>query len=106
MGGDPQTASGLSGVGDLVLTCTGDLSRNRTVGLRLGRGETLDAILADMMMVAEGVKNSKTICALAEQAGVEMPISEQVRLLLYEGKPARQVVVDLMSRQAKPEFWE
>ena len=61
LGGDPRTASGLSGVGDLVLTCTGDLSRNRTVGLRLGRGETLEQILADMKMVAEGVKNSGTV---------------------------------------------
>jgi glycerol-3-phosphate dehydrogenase (NAD(P)+) len=104
MGGDPRTASGLSGVGDLVLTCTGDLSRNRTVGLRLGRGETLAAILADMKMVAEGVKNSETVAALAHRAGVEMPITEQVRLLLHEGKPARQVVGDLMGRRMKAEF--
>jgi glycerol-3-phosphate dehydrogenase (NAD(P)+) len=105
LGGDPRTVSGLSGVGDLVLTCTGDLSRNRTVGLRLGRGEKLADILADMKMVAEGVKNSQTICALARQAGVELPIAEQVRLLLHEDKPAYQVVGDLMSRQARPEFW-
>lgn len=105
LGGHPLTASGLSGMGDLVLTCTGDLSRNRQVGLRLGRGESLEAILADMKMVAEGVKNSKTICALAHKAGVELPIAEQMRQLLHEGKPARQVVVDLMSRQSKPEFW-
>lgn len=105
LGGDPRTVSGLSGVGDLVLTCTGDLSRNRTVGLRLGRGEKLQEILADMKMVAEGVKNSLTICQLARQAGVEMPIAEQIRLLLHEDKPARQVVGDLMSRQARPEFW-
>jgi glycerol-3-phosphate dehydrogenase (NAD(P)+) len=105
LGGDPRTASGLSGVGDLVLTCTGDLSRNRQVGLRLGRGETLPAILADMKMVAEGVKNSVTVSALAARAGVEMPITEQIRQLLHEGKNARQVVVDLMTRPAKPEFW-
>jgi glycerol-3-phosphate dehydrogenase (NAD(P)+) len=104
MGGDPRTASGLSGVGDLVLTCTGDLSRNRTVGLRLGRGETLAAILADMKMVAEGVKNSETVAALARRAGVEMPITEQVRLLLHEGKPALRVVGDLMRRRMKAEF--
>ena len=104
-GGDPRTSSGLSGMGDLVLTCTGDLSRNRSVGLRLGRGESLQAILADMKMVAEGVRNSQTICALARKAGVEMPITEQVRLLLHEGKPALQVVGDLMTRQMKPEFW-
>jgi glycerol-3-phosphate dehydrogenase (NAD(P)+) len=105
LGGDPRTVSGLSGVGDLVLTCTGDLSRNRTVGLRLGRGERLEDILADMKMVAEGVRNSTTVCDLARRAGVEMPITEQVRLLLHEGKPARQVVGDLMGRQARPEFW-
>jgi glycerol-3-phosphate dehydrogenase (NAD(P)+) len=105
MGGDPRTASGLSGVGDLVLTCTGDLSRNRTVGLRLGRGETLENILADMKMVAEGVKNSKTVAALAQRAGVEMPITEQIRQLLYEAKPAQQVVGDLLRRESKPEFW-
>jgi len=106
MGGDSRTTSGLSGVGDLVLTCTGDLSRNRTVGLRLGRGETLAHILSEMRMVAEGVKNSETVCALARQAQVEMPISEQMRLLLHEGKSAREVVSDLMAREAKPEFWE
>lgn len=105
MGGDPRTASGLSGVGDLVLTCTGDLSRNRTVGLRLGRGETLHQILADMKMVAEGVKNSRTVAALAHSAGVEMPITEQIRLLLHEGKPAQRVVGDLLRREIKPEFW-
>jgi len=105
LGGDPRTVSGLSGVGDLVLTCTGDLSRNRTVGLRLGRGERLRDILADMKMVAEGVKNSTTVCELARRAGVELPIAEQIRQLLHEDKPARQVVGDLMGRQARPEFW-
>jgi glycerol-3-phosphate dehydrogenase (NAD(P)+) len=105
MGGDPQTVSGLSGVGDMVLTCTGDLSRNRTVGLRIGRGERLADILASMKMVAEGVRNSISVCALAHQAGVELPIVEQVRLSLHEDKPAYQAVGDLMSRQAKPEFW-
>jgi glycerol-3-phosphate dehydrogenase (NAD(P)+) len=104
-GGDPLTASGLSGVGDMVLTCTGDLSRNRTVGLRIGRGERLTDILASMNMVAEGVRNSLSVCALAHRAGVEMPIAEQMRLLLHEDKPARQVVGDLMSREMKPEFW-
>ena len=105
LGGDPQTVSGLSGVGDMVLTCTGDLSRNRTVGLRIGRGESLPDILASMKMVAEGVRNSISVCALARHAGVELPIAEQIRLMLHEDKPAYQVVGDLMSRQAKPEFW-
>ncbi|GIW42460.1 MAG: glycerol-3-phosphate dehydrogenase [NAD(P)+] [Candidatus Binatia bacterium] len=106
LGGDPRTASGLSGVGDLVLTCTGDLSRNRTLGLRLGRGEKLSDVLGETRMVAEGVRNSLSVCLLARRAGVEMPIAEQVRKLLYEEKPARQVVGELMSRQAKPEIWE
>ncbi len=105
MDGDPQTVSGLSGVGDMVLTCTGDLSRNRTVGLRIGRGERLQEILDSMTMVAEGVRNSLSVHALARRLGVEMPITEQIRLMLHEDKPAHQVVGDLMSRQAKPEFW-
>lgn len=105
MGGEPQTVSGLSGVGDMVLTCTGDLSRNRTVGLRVGRGERLVDILSSMKMVAEGVRNSISVCALARQVGVELPIAEQIRLALHEDVPARQVVGTLMSRQVKAEFW-
>jgi glycerol-3-phosphate dehydrogenase (NAD(P)+) len=104
LGGDARTVAGLSGVGDLILTCTGDLSRNRTVGLRLGRGEKLADILRDMRMVAEGVKNSSTVCTLAQRGAVEMPIAEQIRQLLNEDKPARQVVGDLMARQAKSEI--
>ncbi len=104
MGADPMTLSGLSGLGDLVLTCTGDLSRNRNVGLRLGRGERLDAILADMKMVAEGVKNTRSVRALASKLGVEMPITEQMYSMLYEEKPPRQVVTDLMGRELKAEF--
>lgn len=105
MGGETQTVSGLSGVGDLVLTCTGDLSRNRTVGLRVGRGEKIADILAGMQMVAEGVRNSISVSALARRAGVDMPIAEQIRLMLHEDKPALQVLGDLMRRQAKPEFY-
>jgi glycerol-3-phosphate dehydrogenase (NAD(P)+) len=104
MHADPLTLSGLAGLGDLVLTCTGDLSRNRTVGLRLGRGETLADILADMKMVAEGVKNTRTVRALASKMGVEMPITEQMYAMLYEQKPPRQVVSELMGRGPKPEF--
>jgi glycerol-3-phosphate dehydrogenase (NAD(P)+) len=103
LGADPRTLAGLSGIGDLVLTCTGDLSRNRTVGLRLGRGEKIADILADMKMVAEGVRNAKSVYHMARSLGVDMPITEQIYLLLYEGKSARQVVVDLMSRELKPE---
>lgn len=104
MGADPLTLSGLAGLGDLVLTCTGDLSRNRSVGLRLGRGETLADILADMKMVAEGVKNTRSVRALAAKMGVEMPITEQMYGMLYEHKPPRQVVTELMGRGLKPEF--
>jgi glycerol-3-phosphate dehydrogenase (NAD(P)+) len=104
MGADPLTLSGLAGLGDLVLTCTGDLSRNRTVGLRIGRGEPLETILADMKMVAEGVKNTRTVRALAAKFAVEMPITEQMYAMLYEHKPPRQVVSDLMGRGLKPEF--
>jgi len=104
-GGDPQTSSGLSGAGDLILTCTGDLSRNRTLGVRLGSGEKLADILTEMKMVAEGVRNSQTVAALAARLGVELPICEQVRLFLHEDKPAKEAVVSLLSRSAKPEFW-
>jgi glycerol-3-phosphate dehydrogenase (NAD(P)+) len=104
MGGDSRTVSGLSGVGDIVLTCTGDLSRNRTVGLRIGRGERLRDILAGMKMVAEGVRNSISVCALAKQNGTEMPIAEQVRQLLHDEKPPRQVLGEFMRRRSKPEF--
>ncbi len=104
-GGDPQTSSGLAGAGDLILTCTGDLSRNRTLGRRLGEGERLADILAEMKMVAEGVRNSQTVIALAEKLGVELPICEQVRQFLHAGKPAAEAVASLLSRSSKPEFW-
>ena len=104
MNGDPRTVSGLSGLGDIVLTCTVDLSRNRTVGLRIGRGEHLREILASMRMVAEGVRNSISVCELAARTGTEMPIAQQVRQLLHEDKPARQVLAEFMRRESKPEF--
>jgi glycerol-3-phosphate dehydrogenase (NAD(P)+) len=103
LGADRPTLSGLAGLGDLVLTCTGDLSRNRTVGLRLGRGERLRDIVASMKEVAEGVHNTRTVRDLAHSVGVEMPITEQMYLLLYEDKPPRQVVIDLMTRGLKRE---
>jgi glycerol-3-phosphate dehydrogenase (NAD(P)+) len=105
LGADPRTLAGLAGLGDLVLTCTGDLSRNRRVGLRLGRGEKLSDILAEMTMVAEGVRNAKSVYHLARKLGVEMPITEQMYLLLHEGKPLRRVVADLMTRDLKPEIY-
>lgn len=104
LGGERLTFMGLAGLGDLVLTCTGDLSRNRTVGLRLGRGETLDEILADMEMVAEGVRTTRSVRDLAARTGVEMPIAGQVHEILYDSKDPRVVVEELMTREFKPEF--
>jgi glycerol-3-phosphate dehydrogenase (NAD(P)+) len=103
LGADRQTLYGLSGLGDLVLTCTGDLSRNRSVGLRLGRGETLSDILASMSEVAEGVRNTRAVHALAARVGVEMPITRQMFEMLYENKSPMQAVVDLMTRRLKRE---
>jgi glycerol-3-phosphate dehydrogenase (NAD(P)+) len=103
MGANPATFSGLAGMGDLVLTCTGDLSRNRTVGMELGRGRSLEEILAGMNMVAEGVKTTLSTFQLAQKLQIEVPIVEQMYLILYQGKEARQAVNDLMLRELKPE---
>jgi len=105
MGADPLTFSGLGGLGDLVLTCTGDLSRNRTVGLKLGQGKKLDTILAEMNMVAEGVKTTQSAWNLAQKVGVEMPILEQVYQVLYHDKPCNDAVQDLLGRSLKEEHW-
>ncbi|PLX81556.1 MAG: glycerol-3-phosphate dehydrogenase [Desulfuromonas sp.] len=102
-GGKATTFAGLAGMGDLVLTCTGDLSRNRTVGLELGRGKTLQEILDGMNMVAEGVKTTLSAWQLAERLGVEAPIIEQMYQILYNNKPARQAVTDLLHRDLKSE---
>lgn len=104
LGANPQTLYGLSCLGDLVLTCTGDLSRNRTVGLRLGKGERLEEIVASMNEVAEGVRNTASIRGLARSAGIEMPITDQMFALLYEGKDPSQAVVDLASRRLRQEL--
>ena len=105
LGADPLTFSGLAGVGDLVLTCTGELSRNRTVGVRLGRGETLEAILGEMRAVAEGVRTTEAVHELAGRHGVEMPITLQVhRMLNGEVTPA-DALRELMTRDPKPERW-
>lgn len=104
MGAHPLTFSGLAGIGDLLLTCTGDLSRNRTVGLQLGQGKKLDEILSNMRMVAEGVITAKSIHFLAQRMEVDMPISEQTYRILYEGKPPLQVVRELMERDLKHEM--
>jgi glycerol-3-phosphate dehydrogenase (NAD(P)+) len=103
LGGSAATFAGLAGMGDLVLTCTGDLSRNRSVGLALGQGRTLEEILGEMRMVAEGVKTAESAWLLARKLGVDMPIIEKVHQLLYEGKPAREAVLELMTRDLKPE---
>jgi len=103
MGANPKTFAGLAGMGDLVLTCTGDLSRNRTVGMELGRGRTLEDILGKMNMVAEGVKTTLSAYQLAQRLGVEVPITEQMYRILYENKDPRQAVSDLMLRELKAE---
>lgn len=105
MGAERSTFSGLAGMGDLVLTCTGALSRNRTVGYRLGQGETLEAILADMKAVAEGVKTAEAVHALARRHGVEMPISDQVHAIVHEGRRPADALRALMLRDPKPEEW-
>ncbi|HUQ39027.1 MAG TPA: NAD(P)H-dependent glycerol-3-phosphate dehydrogenase [Acidimicrobiales bacterium] len=104
LGGQPLTFSGLAGMGDLVATCMSTQSRNRHVGEELGRGRTLDEIVADMRMVAEGVKTSRAVVDLAAQHGVEMPIAEQVVAVLYAGRTAVEALTALMSRQSKPEL--
>ena len=104
-GANPLTFSGLAGVGDLVATCTSTQSRNHTVGRRLGAGEQLDDIIADMKMVAEGVKSSRAIIDLAHEQEVEMPISEAVVQVLHEGVPLSTMVEALLSRSAKPEIY-
>jgi glycerol-3-phosphate dehydrogenase (NAD(P)+) len=106
MGANPQTLAGLSGMGDLVLTCTGDLSRNRQVGLRLGRGESLSEIVSSMREVAEGVHNTRSVMSMAAAAGVEMPIAEQMYLVVEEGKEPKSAVVDLMTRRLRSELDE
>jgi glycerol-3-phosphate dehydrogenase (NAD(P)+) len=104
MGGNPLTLSGLAGMGDLVLTCTGELSRNRTVGMELGRGKRLDEILKDMKQVAEGVKTAKSARDLALKVGVELPICEQVYRIAWEGKAPQAAVAELMGRTPKSEL--
>ncbi len=104
MGGDAQTFNGLSGIGDLLLTCAGDLSRNRTVGLRLGKGESLDTIIGTTNSIAEGVTTSLSLHNMAAQHDVDMPISEEVYKTLYKKKDPKSAVSDLMSRELKEEF--
>jgi glycerol-3-phosphate dehydrogenase (NAD(P)+) len=103
-GANPLTMAGLAGMGDLVLTCTGDQSRNRTVGLGLGQGKKLAEVLASMSQVAEGVKTTKSAHDLATRLGVEMPITHAMYRVLYEDQPAAEAVVELLGRAPKHEL--
>lgn len=104
MGANPLTLMGLSGMGDLILTATGDLSRNRTVGLRLGRGEKLEDILAGSREVAEGVRNARSVRNMAARYQVKMPMAREVYRVLYEDKDPHQAMVDLLTRRLKDEL--
>ncbi len=106
MGANPRTFSGLSGVGDLILTCTSNLSRNYTLGYRLGRGEKLRDILSGMREVAEGVPTAESACKLAERYSVEMPITEKVYEILYKEKSPQIALRELMTRPLREEFPE
>ena len=103
LGAKPETMSGLAGLGDLVLTCNGALSRNRFIGIELGKGRDLKEILADMKMVAEGVGTTAALLQLASEASVELPITEQVNAILHEGKSPQDAIRDVMERPSKRE---
>jgi glycerol-3-phosphate dehydrogenase (NAD(P)+) len=102
-GAQMETLMGLAGLGDLVLTCTGSLSRNRFVGEELGKGRTLAEITAELNEVAEGINTARAVKKLADRAGLEMPITNEVNAVLYEGKSARDAVVELMNRPLREE---
>jgi glycerol-3-phosphate dehydrogenase (NAD(P)+) len=106
LGANPRTFTGLAGYGDLILTCTGELSRNHTVGKKLGQGQKLRDILAEMRMVAEGVKTAKSVYHLSRNLGVEMPISHETYRILYEDFSPREAVYRLMTRNLKQELDE
>ena len=104
LGGEPMTFAGLAGLGDLVATCTSPKSRNRSVGFELGRGRSLDEILEESNMVAEGVRSTAALLELAARAGIEMPIALMVGAVLYEGRRPAELVPELMLREAKAEL--
>ena len=106
LGANPRTFTGLAGIGDLILTCTGDLSRNHTVGKRIGQGEKLTDILSSMNMVAEGVKTSESVYNLSRSLGVEMPISHEIYRVLYEDVSPKDALFRLMTRDLKKELDE
>jgi glycerol-3-phosphate dehydrogenase (NAD(P)+) len=103
LGGRAETLAGLAGMGDLVLTCFGNLSRNRHVGYELGRGRKLDEIIGEMREVAEGVKTARAAHGLATALGIEMPITTGVYQMLYQGKSSRELMIELMERPLKSE---
>ncbi|HWP85067.1 MAG TPA: NAD(P)H-dependent glycerol-3-phosphate dehydrogenase [Terriglobia bacterium] len=102
-GARSETLSGLAGLGDLVLTCTGALSRNRSAGVELGRGRPAQEILSCSRMAIEGIHTTAAVVELARRKGIEMPISEQMHAVLYEGRPPREALRELMERRLKPE---
>ena len=106
LGANPNTFAGLAGIGDLILTCTGDLSRNHTVGKKIGEGKKLNEILSEMRMVAEGVKTAKSIYNLSEKIGVEMPICQEIYHILYNDVSPEEAARKLMSRDLKRELDE
>lgn len=106
LGANPRTFTGLAGFGDLVLTCTGNLSRNYTVGIKLGKGKKLQQILGEMHMVAEGVKTAKSVYNFSRQLGVEMPICDEIYHILYEDLEPKEAVYRLMTRTLKQELDE
>ena len=106
LGANPLTFAGLAGMGDLILTCTGDLSRNRTVGFALGEGRSLQDVLGEMRMVAEGVETTRAAHALAQREGIEMPIVAEVHGVLFEGTTPADAVRNLMMREPKAELWQ
>jgi len=103
LGAHPLTFAGLSGMGDLVLTCSGDASRNRRVGLALGQGKKMPDILAEMRQVAEGVKTAKVAKQLAEKIGVEAPITDAMYAIIHEGVPVREAIMKLLTRRPREE---
>jgi glycerol-3-phosphate dehydrogenase (NAD(P)+) len=105
MGANPMTFAGLTGMGDLILTATGALSRNRALGIELAEGRSLDEILAARRTVAEGVRTARAAVELSRRAGVELPIAQEVANILFDGKHPDQAVRDLMDRELKAEHW-
>ncbi len=103
-GANALTFAGLSGMGDLITTCTSKHSRNRAVGEAIARGETLEQIRAGSHMVAEGIRTTQSACMLARKMGVELPLAEATHRVLFDGIPAREAIEDLMAREAKPEW--